>query len=114
MPHNDSWNSIFGPYFLVADRDHEIVGFIFGSEHTSKGLAVIPAGQRYLEIDDFYVTPECRSEGIGAGLLAAIEEAASRAGIERFLVYSATKDLDRISNFYREQGFKSWYVQLYK
>lgn len=46
-----------GPYFLVAAVGDELVRFVWGSVHTSEGLAVIPAGGQYSEIDELYVKP---------------------------------------------------------
>ena len=103
-----------GPYFLVAEQSGDIVGFISGSHHQSSGLAVVPKGERYLEIDDVYVIPRLRGTGVGGQLLDRLEEQARSNGIDRFLVYSASKDVDGILKFYRSHGFNSWYVQMYK
>ena len=103
-----------GPLFLVAEYDNVVVGFALGTEHTSDGLAIIPDGEKYLEIDDIYVIPEHQNWGIGSLLLQEIEDRASSAGIHRFLVYSASKDIDGILSFYRTQGYKPWYVQMFK
>lgn len=103
-----------GPYFLVADVDRCIVGFVLASIHVSKGSAVIPAGQQYLEIDDIYVRPEFRNSGIGGKVLDRLIHTAQHHGIERFMVYSATKDLDKILGFYRKHGFKSWCIQMFR
>jgi len=45
-------------YALVAQVGCQLVGMVMASEHVSEGMAVIPAGERYLEIDDLYVMPE--------------------------------------------------------
>ena len=103
-----------GPYFLVAEVQGFIVGFAYGSVHVSEGMAVLPAGQTYFEVDAVYVTTEYRNNGIGGMLLNDLLEAARHNGIERSLVYSATKDLDRILRFYRRHGFKNWYVRMYR
>jgi len=34
--------------------------------------------------------------------------------IKYLLVYSATKNIDAIIKFYRNQGFESWYIQMFK
>ena len=65
-PARDAIADKLGPYFLVAAADDELVGFIWGSLHTSKGLAVIAAGEQYLEVDELYVKPRFRRSGIGA------------------------------------------------
>ena len=103
-----------GPYFLVAELDGSLVGHAYGSPQVSEGLAVIPAGERYLEIEDIYVIPEIRSRSIGGLLLDRLLQAAGEEGIETFSVYSSTKDADRILRFYRGHGFESWYVQLFR
>lgn len=103
-----------GRYFLVAEADEEIVGFVSGSVHVSEGLAVTPAGQRYLEVDDLYVTPELRSRGIGSRLLEDVMRTAESEGMDRVHVFTATKDMDRILSFYRGHGFRPWGVQLFR
>ena len=37
-----------------------------------------------------------------------------RADVKRFLVYSASKDVDGILRFYRKHGVQSWLVQMVK
>ena len=48
------------PYLLVAETREEVIGFISGSVQRSEGMAVIPEGVCYLEIDNLYVSPEYR------------------------------------------------------
>ena len=60
-----------------------------------------------------YVKPGLRDQGIGGRLLNRLIEAAQDAGIKRFRVYSATRDVDEILKFYRQHGFKSWYVEMF-
>ncbi len=103
-----------GRHFLVAEAYGEVVGFAYGSAHTSDGLAVIPAGERYFEVDELYVAPRFRGRGIGGALLDDLLRTSQEAGMHRSLVYSATKDLDSILRFYRQHGFRSWHVRLYR
>lgn len=103
-----------GPYFLVAEEDGEIVGYVTGSVHTSDGMAVIPDGAAYLEVDELYVIPDRRSQGMGRMLLDTVLARAEAAGVEYQLVYSATKDLRRVMQFYEQSGFQSWCIQLFR
>ena len=103
-----------GPYFLVAEFDDGIAGFVCGSEGRSEGNAVIAPGERYVEADELYVTPEWRGRGIGGRLLDTLVAQAGNRGIERFLVYSSSRDTDAILRFYRRHGFEAWYVQMFK
>ena len=101
-------------YCLVAEQDSSVVGFLLASAQVSPGLAVIEQGERYVEVDDVYVLSQMRQRGIGSELLREMERRGRADGIERFLLYSAVKDLDAILHFYRNHGFKSWCVQMYK
>ena len=103
-----------GPYCLVAETDHRIVGFVQGHEQIEEGSAVIDEGERCLHVDDLYVVPGLRDQGVGSGLLAQVMEAARLRGLRHVLVYSATKDLDSVLRFYRRHGFRTWFVQLWR
>lgn len=108
------FKSQLGPFFLVAEHNGKIAGFVTGTEHRSDGLAVIPEGERYFEVDDIYVMPEHQHQGVGTRLMEAIEDRAKATGISRFLIYSASKDLQGILKFYTNKGYKTWYIQMYK
>ena len=104
----------FPTYFLVAENDGHIVGYINGSVQLGKGMAVIPEQESYLEIDNVYVKPEFRNSGIGGKLIEGLLEVATQNGIQRFLVSSVSKEMDKILNFYQRHGFKPWYIQMFK
>src|SRR5262245_66340291 len=42
----------FPAYFLVADHDRQLVGYIHASVHHDKPVEVIPAHESYVEIED--------------------------------------------------------------
>jgi ribosomal protein S18 acetylase RimI-like enzyme len=106
--------SRMGEYFLVAEHGGRLVGFVCGSAHISEGNAVFLAGERYLEVDDLYVSPEMRDQGIGGGLLDALLVQARQEGIQRFLAYSSSRDTDATLRFYRKHDFETWYVQMFR
>lgn len=102
------------PYFLVAEIDGCIVGYMNASVHASTGLPVISEGETYLEIDNVYVQPAFRNRDVGGKLIDEMCNLAKQRGIQRFLVSSDSKDMDRVLNFYRRHGFTPSYVQLFK
>ena len=104
----------FPAYFLVAESDRGIVGYVNGSVHRSTGVAVIPEGEPYVEIDNVYVHPDFRHRGIGGMLLDRLLAVAAHHGMQRFLVSSVSKEIDKILHFYRRHGFTPWYVQLFR
>lgn len=103
-----------GDYFWVAEINSEVVGYITGSVHESDGLAVIEKGERYLEVDEVYVHPEYRSENIGHLMVDKLLQTAEGNGITRSIVYSASKQWQKIVGFYEKHGFKMWFVQMYR
>jgi GNAT superfamily N-acetyltransferase len=109
----DLENSTFN-YFWVARHDQDIVGYIYGTVHVSNGLAVIQAGDKYLEIDEVYITPEHRSCGIGHQLVERILEEAQSDGVYKSIVYSATKQWLEMVRFYEKHDFQMWFVQMYR
>ncbi len=87
---------------------------VSGTVRISEGLAVVPAGQSYLEVNDLYVCPGIRGRDIGSRLLEQVLATAKAAGVTKAMVYSATKDIHRILAFYEGHGFSSWCVQMYR
>jgi ribosomal protein S18 acetylase RimI-like enzyme len=104
----------FKPYFLVAESDRYIVGYANGSVHLAKEILVIPEQEPYLEIDNIYVRPDFRKRHIGGTLLQRLLEVAEHHGIQRFLVSSDSKEMEKILTFYRRYGFTTWHVQMFK
>ncbi len=102
-----------GNYYHVAEVITGLVGFVAGTCHVSEGLAVIPAGQRYLEIDDVYVLPEYRNAHIGTRLLNMVMTIARQQGIDRFLLYSSTKDVEAMRRFYQKYHFHHWNMRMF-
>ncbi|QHW31636.1 GNAT family N-acetyltransferase [Paenibacillus rhizovicinus] len=106
--------SSIGDYFWIAEVDSDVIGYITGSVHESEGLAVIAAGERYLEIDEVYVHPEHRSGTIGHQLVDRLLQTAEGNGINRSIVNSASKQWREIVGFYEKHGFQMWFVQMYR
>jgi ribosomal protein S18 acetylase RimI-like enzyme len=103
-----------GPYSLVAEIKNQIVGFISGSVHTSGGTAVMPEGESHLEIDNLYVAPKFRGQGIGGSLTDELLARARQQRVTYATLYSATKDIHSVLRFYERHGFHSWYVQMFR
>ena len=104
----------FPDYFLVAESDGQLVGYIHGSVQRDKSVEVIPAQEPYVAIEDIYVQPDFRDRDIGGALLERIFEVALRQGIQRFIVGTLSKETDKILRFYRSHGFTPWRIQFFK
>ena len=64
----------------------------------------VPFGPASGEIDELFVLPEVRSQGTGAGLLAAAEADLLRRGCVRLQLQLATGNV-RARSFYERLGF---------
>jgi ribosomal protein S18 acetylase RimI-like enzyme len=104
----------FPAYFLVAEHDGHLVGYIHASVQRDKPLEVLPAQEPYVEIEDIYVQPDFRGQDIGGALLEQIFAIARQEGIQRFVVGTTSKDTDRILRFYRDHGFTPWRMQFFR
>lgn len=93
---------------LVADRDGEVVGVcqVIVFTHFQH------AGSRCAELESVHVRSDCRSQGIGAALLAAAESLAGSVGCYRVQLTSRNVRADAhrfyVANGYDQgsQGFK--------
>ena len=104
----------FPAYFLVAESDGQLVGYIHASVQRDSPVEIIPADEPYVTIEDIYVRPDFRSRDIGGALLERVFAVAQQEGIERFTVGTLSKETDRILKFYRSHGFTPWCVQFFK
>ena len=104
----------FPAYFLVAESDGQLVGYIHASVQRNNPVEVIPAHEPYVAIEDIYVQPGYRDRDIGGALLERIFEVAWQEGIQRFIVGTLSKETDRILKFYRSHGFTPWRIRFFK
>lgn len=104
----------FPQYFLVAEHEGQIIGYVNGSVLLNHKSNPLPLQATCLEIENIYVRSEFRNSRVGGDLLERLLAVAAQNGITRFIVSTVTKDMDRILNFYRRHGFQPWYVELFK
>ena len=83
----------FPDYFLVAESDGRLVGYIHASVHHDKPIEVIPTREPYVAIEDIYVQPDFRDRDIGGALLEGVFEVARQEGIQRFIVGTLSSTL---------------------
>jgi len=104
----------FPSYFLVAEYNGRIVGYINGTVRIGAEATIIPVQERYVEIENVYVTAEFRHKQVGGQLVERLLEAAKQSGIQRFVVSSNSKQMEKIIAFYQSHGFKLWSVHLFQ
>ena len=91
------------PCFVALDEE-KVVGYCFGHFYEAeKKTTYSEIGERCFSVDELYVLPEYRSQGIGKRLYKAMEEEVKGQCVCLNLV-TATKDYKRIIRFYDEEA----------
>ena len=105
-----------GRRVFLAQEDGEILGYLFGLRETAeKKSTVMDAGTPYFEIEEIYVRPERRSQGIGRSLFAFAEETIRSEGLRFLMLSTATKNARAILHFYLDElGMSFWSARLFK
>lgn len=106
---------IEGNRIFLAEEAGEVIGYLFGAPFESKNMkAVMPEGTRCFEVEELYVVPRHRSEGIGRALFAFAEEAV-RGAADYMVLSTATKNWRAILHFYLEElNMEFWNARLFK
>ena len=101
---------------FLAERDGEILGYLFGHEEKSeRASSVMADGTPYFEIEELYVVPSYRSKGVGKTLFHNAEQAVKTTGIEFIMLSTATKNYKSILHFYIDElGMDFWSARLFK
>ena len=99
----NSREDIKEPVFAALEGE-KIVGYAFGHAYVKeKKTDSVPVGSRCFDVDELYVLPAYRSQGIGGRLFQAIEAYAKTQG-EYLTLATSTKDYKRVLRFYAEQN----------
>lgn len=90
------------PLCVAVDND-EIVGYIFGHYHVAESkTSYMDAGSKCFTVDELYVRPEYRSQGIGKELFMRMENAV-KGSCAYITLSTSTKDYKKILHFYAEE-----------
>ena len=106
---------IEGNRIFFAEDGGTVVGYLFGSVCRSERMkSVMPEGTPYFEVEELYVVPERRSQGIGAELFR-YTEAAVKSEAEYMVLSTATKNWKAIFHFYLDElDMTFWSARLFK
>ena len=108
-------SDIEGKRIFLAEINGRTVGYLFGGvEKAERSTSIMPDGTPCFEVDELYVRPELRSQGIGRKLFDHMEETV-RNEVEYIMVSTATKNWKAILHFYIEElGMEFWSARLYR
>lgn len=90
-------------YMFVAEEGEEMIGFI--SAKIEESIPIFARGDK-LKIDEMYVRPEFRREGVASELMDRVEETAEDKDVET-LELSVDVENDSAQELYRNHGFEA-------
>ena len=105
---------IEGNRIFVAEKEGQIIAYLFGhQEHSENMRSIMKEGTLFFEVEELYVIPEERNQGIGSMLFRYLEESLDE---EEYIVLStATKNYRSILHFYLDElAMQFWSARLYK
>ncbi len=108
-------SDIEGNRIFLAKEDDTIVGYLFGKIYKSEKMkSIMPKGTPYFEVEELYVIPEKRSQGIGEKLFRFVEGAVKDEA-EYMVLSTATKNWKAIFHFYLDElDMSFWSARLFK
>ena len=106
---------IAGKRIFLAEDEDGIEAYLLGKLETAKNMKSIMAeGTAYFEVEELYVVPEKRSQGIGEALFHFAEEKIKKEA-EFIVLSTASKNSKAILHFYLDElGMQFWSARLFK
>jgi ribosomal protein S18 acetylase RimI-like enzyme len=108
-------SDIEGNRIFLAEDDGTIIGYLFGKVCESKQMkSIMPEGTPFFEVEELYVIPEKRSQGVGEELFRFAEDAV-KTEAEYMVLSTATKNWKAIFHFYIDElNMNFWSARLFK
>ncbi len=105
-----------GRRVFLAEEGGVILGYLFGlRENAKQKTSFMDAGTPYFEIEEIYVIPSRRSQGVGRALFACAEETMRAEGLPFLMLSTATKNARAILHFYLDElDMSFWSARLFK
>ena len=108
-------SDIEGNRIFFAEDEDTVIGYLFGKVYQSEQMnSIMPEGTSYFEVEELYVVPGRRSEGIGSKLFKYTEETV-KPEAEYMVLSTATKNWKAIFHFYLDElDMTFWSARLFK
>ncbi len=100
----------------VAEQAGALVGYCCGRFETqTRDTSIMDRGTRYFELEELYVLPALRSQGIGAQIMALVEPMLRQRGATMILLNAVNRDARRLLDFYEDRaGMQCWSARMFK
>ena len=106
---------IAGKRIFLAEDEDGIEAYLLGKVESAKNMkSIMPEGTQYFEVEELYVVPEKRSQGIGKALFRFAEEKIKKEA-EFIVLSTASKNSKAILHFYLDElEMQFWSARLFK
>ena len=106
---------IRGKRIFLAEDEDGIEAYLLGEVETAKTMkSIMPEGTAYFEVEELYVVPEKRSQGIGEALFHFAEETVKKDA-QFIMLSTASKNSKAILHFYLDElDMQFWSARLFK
>lgn len=111
----NTYADLEGNRIFFAEEKGEVVGYLFGKrEQAAADTSVMPKDTAYFEVEELYVKPAWRCQGVGSALFRHVEEQV-RPEVRYIMLGTATKNFRSILHFYIDElGMEFWSARLFK
>ena len=101
---------------FLAEEKGELIGYLFGhAERAKETSSVMCADTPYFEIEEIYIVPARRSQGVGRALFRFVEQTLRDEGLTYLMLSTATKNARAILHFYLDElDMTFWSARLFK
>ena len=108
-------SDIEGNRLFLAEDNGDVVGYLYGKIYRSEQMkSIMPEGTPYFEVEELYVIPERRSQGIGEELFRYTEDVV-KTEADYMVLNTATKNWKAIFHFYLDElNMSFWSARLFK
>ena len=99
----NSKEDLHEPLYIALDKD-QVVGYIFGKFFIEKEKrSFVEIGDPCFEVEELYVIPSYRSQGIGKTLFSLLEKEV-KDQVKYIVLATSTKDYQRTLKFYTKDN----------
>lgn len=108
-------SDIQGNRIFLAMEEETTVGYLLGHiSRAERDSTVMAADTPFFEVEELYIVPDHRSQGLGGALFRYAEERVKQEAAY-MLLSTATKNWKAILHFYIEElGMEFWNARLFK
>ena len=106
---------IEGNRIFLAEDGGTVIGYLFGKVYRSEQMeSIMQKGTPFFEVEELYVVPKRRSQGIGARLFKYTENVV-KSEAEYMVLSTATKNWKAIFHFYLDElDMTFWSARLFR